>query len=355
MDPTRLIPNALPIPVEWGWFYLFQVLTFIVHILVMNVMLGASIIALVHHLHGKADTQGLTKTISIKLPFTIAFAVNFGVAPLLFMQILYGQFLYSSSVLMAVYWIGVVGLVIAAYGSAYIYDFGYATLGNLRTFFIAVTTLCLLVTAFIFTNNMTLMLSPERWAAYFDNPWGTLLNLGDPTVLPRYLHIVASSTALAGLALAIFYSRKVNVDPGAQRWVRHGVNWYAFSTMVQMALGLWFLSALPEPVKHLLLGDSLPHTLIFAVSASLGIFSISNALRYNVGTTAILSLTTITLMILLRDMVRDAYLAPYFQVSDRVVTGEYLPLVIFILTLAAGLCVIAWMLRAAARDSEVRS
>ena len=53
-----------------------------------------------------------------------------------------------------------------------------------------------------------------------------------------------------GLALALFYTRKVKTDPGAQRWIRHGVNWYAFSTMVQMALGLWFLSALPEPVKH---------------------------------------------------------------------------------------------------------
>ena len=355
MDPTRLIPHALPIPVEWGWFYLFQVLTFIVHTLVMNVMLGASIIALVHHLRGKAETETLTKSISTKLPFTIAFAVNFGVAPLLFMQILYGQFLYTSSVLMAVYWLGVVGLVIAAYGSAYIYDFRYASLGGLRTVFIAVTTLCLLFTAFIFTNNMTLMLSPASWTTYFENPWGTLLNLSDPTVLPRYLHIVASSTALGGLALALFYRRTIKSDPGAQRWVRHGVNWYAFSTMVQMALGLWFLSALPEPVKHLLLGGSLLHTLIFAVSASLGIFSISNALRYNVGTTVVLSLTTITLMILLRDMVRDAYLAPYFQVNDRVVTGEYLPLVLFVLTLAAGLCVVAWMLRAAAKDSEVRS
>ncbi len=355
MDPARLIPHAIPIPVEWGWFYLFQVLTFILHILVMNVMLGASIIALVHHLRGKADTEPLTKAISVKLPFTIAFAVNFGVAPLLFMQVLYGQFLYSSSVLMAVYWLGVVGLVIAAYGSAYIYDFRYASLGNLRTVLITLTALCLLATAFIFTNNMTFMLSPASWTSYFENPWGTLLNLGDPTVLPRYLHIVASSTALAGLALALLYSRKVKDDPGAQRWVRHGVNWYAFSTMVQMALGLWFLSTLPEPVKHLLLGGSLPHTLLFAVSASLGIFSISNALRYNVGTTAILSLTTVTLMILLRDMVRDAYLAPYFQVNDRVVTGEYLPLVLFILTLTAGVCVIAWMLRTAAKDSEVRS
>ena len=355
MDPSRLIPEALPIPVEWGWFYLFQMLTFTLHILVMNVMLGASIIALVHHLRGKADSEPLTKSISTKLPFTIAFAVNFGVAPLLFIQVLYGQFIYTSSVLMAVYWLSVVGLVILAYGSAYIYDFSYVSLGRLRTVFIAVTTVCLLSTAFIYTNNMTLMLSPASWTAYFENPWGTLLNVSDPSVLPRYLHFVASSIAVAGLALALFYRFKIKTEPGAQRWVRHGMNWYAYTTVAQMALGLWFLAALPEHVSALLLGDSLPHTLVFATGAILGIFSISNALSYNVGSTAILSLTTIILMLFLRDMVRDAYLAPYFQVSDRVVTGEHLPLVLFILTLAAGLCVVAWMLRTAATDSEVRS
>jgi hypothetical protein len=223
MDPTRLIPQALPIPVDWGWFYLFQVLTFIIHILVMNVMLGAAIIALVHHLRGKRETDPLTKTVSVKLPFTIAFAVNFGVAPLLFMQVLYGQFLYTSSVLMAVYWLAVVGLVIAAYGSAYIYDFRYTSLGGLKTVFIGLTALCLLATAFIFTNNMTLMLSPEAWSEYFDNPGGPILNLSDPTVLPRYLHIVASSTALGGLALALLYSRRKD-DAQSAHWVRHGMN-----------------------------------------------------------------------------------------------------------------------------------
>lgn len=354
MDPTRLIPLSLPIPVEWGWFYLFQVLTFIAHILVMNIMLGASIIALTHHLRARKDTEALTKSISVKLPFTIAFAVNFGVAPLLFMQVLYGQFLYTSSVLMAVYWLAAVGLVILAYGSAYAYNFTYPTAAGLRTFFIAITTICLLAVAFIFTNNMTLMLSPQTWAGYFDNPHGTMLNLNDPTLIPRFLHIVASSTALGGLALALLYRRRTK-DPQAQRWIRHGVNWYAFSTVVQMALGLWFLTALPERVSSLLLGGSLPHTLVFAAGAILGIFSISNALRYNVETTAILSVTTISLMVYLRDMVRDAYLTPYFEVSNRVVTGEYLPLVLFILTLIAAICVATWMLRTAATDSEVRS
>jgi len=354
MDPTRLIPQALPIPVEWGWFYLFQVVTFIIHILIMNVMLGAAIIAFVHHLLGRSDKDSPSKTISKKLPFTIAFAVNFGVAPLLFIQVLYGQFLYTSSVLMAAFWLGVVGLVIIAYASAYYYDFRYDALGGMKTVFIGLSVSCLLAVAFIFTNNMTLMLNPETWTGYFEKSGGTMLNLGDPTLVPRFLHIVASSIALGGLGLALLHSRRKD-DPQASRWLRHGMNWYAFATMVQMALGLWFLTALPERVSSLLLGGSLPHTLIFAAGASLGIFSISNALRYNVRTSTVLSLTTISLMLYLRDMVRDAYLAPYFNVSDRVVTGQYLPLALFILTLAAGIGITIWMVRTVIKDAEVRS
>jgi hypothetical protein len=354
MDPTRLIPEALPIPVDWGWFYAFQLLTFILHLLVMNVMLGSSIIALVHHLRGRKESEPLTKAISSKLPFTIAFAVNFGVAPLLFIQVLYGQFIYTSSVLMAVFWLSVVALVIVAYGSAYAYDYRHDAGGALRTGLIGLTAACLLATAFIYTNNMTLMLSPETWIAYFENSRGTFLNLADPTVLPRYLHIVVASVAVAGLALTLLWTFRKG-DPRSERWIRHGMHWYAFATMSQMALGLWFLTALPEHVTKLILGGSVLYTTVFALGAILGIASIPAALQYRVAATAKLAVVTIILMVWLRDLVRDAYLNPYFDVGDRVVTGEYLPLVLFIATLAIGLAAVAWMLRTASTDTEVRS
>ena len=356
MDPKILIPQAIPIPVEWGWFYLFQVLTFIAHMLVMNVMLGLSIIALVHHLRGKAETEPLTFDVAQKLPFTIAIAVNFGVAPLLFLQVLYGQFLYSSSVLMAVFWLLVVGLVIVAYGSAYLYDFQYKSLGAMRTFFIGLTALCLLFTAFIFTNNMTLMLSPEHWTRYFTNPGGTLLNLKDPMVLPRYLHIVVSAIAMGGLFIAIIWYRKRDNHPeAAQKWIRYGTAWYAYPSILQYAMGMWFLTAMPPRVSSLILGGSMLHTLVFALGAIIGLYSIATALQQRIKLTSFLAVLTIILMVLLRDLVRSAYLAPHFAMGNREVIGEYLPLVLFVITLVIGLAIIGWMLKAALEVKEVRS
>ncbi len=357
MDPAALIPEALPIPVEWGWFYAFLLLTFIIHLLFMNVMLGSSVIALVHHLRGKAETEPLTVDISRKLPFIVAFTVNFGVAPLLFLQVLYGQFLYTSSVLMAVYWLAVVGLVMLAYVSAYIYDFKYVSLGAPRTVFIAVTAVCLLATAFIYTNNMTLMLNPQVWPEYFNQPGGTILNLGDPTLIPRYLHFVVASLAVAGLFLALLWQRKATQgEPDAQRWVTHGMAWFAYSTMVQVAVGIWFLVALPQHILLLFMGGSVLHTSVLLVGVSLAVLSVITAMRQKVYLTTGLLITTVTVMVFQRDLLRDAYLSPYFVISDRVVTHEQLPLILFIGTLVLGLGAIAWMLKQAAMaGKEVRS
>jgi len=164
MDPSRLIPAPDTIPVPWGWFQFLLLLTFVLHLLFINTMLGTGIIAVVYHLKTAKNESSLTAGIARKLPYSIAFAVNMGIAPLLFLQVIYWHFFYVSSVLMAVYWISIIVLLLVAYYSAYIYDFKYASLGSARAVFIGVTVLILLFIAFLFTNNLTLMLThSEGW------------------------------------------------------------------------------------------------------------------------------------------------------------------------------------------------
>ena len=83
MTTNDLIPVADAIPVDWRWLYFFLVLTFVLHLLFMNAMLGSAIMAFVSELREK--NAGPSKDISTKLPYTIAFTVNLGVAsPALF-------------------------------------------------------------------------------------------------------------------------------------------------------------------------------------------------------------------------------------------------------------------------------
>ena len=79
------------------------IFTFFIHMILMNFILGGSLLTVWDMLRGK-----LEKKASGSIPTLMALTVNFGVPPLLFVQVLYGHFFYSSSVMMAVPWILVI-------------------------------------------------------------------------------------------------------------------------------------------------------------------------------------------------------------------------------------------------------
>ncbi len=120
----------------------------------------------------------------------MALTVNFGVPPLLFVQVLYGHLFYSSSVMLAVPWILVIPILILAYYGAYIFVKKADKAPVWSKGALVFTSLFLLYIAFVFVNNNTLAIQPDRWGIYFENPGGWNLNLGEPTLWPRYLHFV---------------------------------------------------------------------------------------------------------------------------------------------------------------------
>jgi len=348
MNPADLIPTPDAIPVPWGWFYVLLIVTFLLHILVMNAMLGGGIIALFSSLQGGEDNTLLSKEFSYKWPYTIAFAVNMGVAPLLFVQVLYGHFIYSSSVLMAVWWFSIIGMLILAYYSAYIFDFKFDSLGNTRIFLLEFSVLILLIIAFFFTNNMTLMLEPQRWAAYFSNAGGTLLNVTDPTVLPRYLHFVIGAIAVAGLYLALighFNLRKSTIDRQVLR--ARGMKFFTLATALQILFGIWFLLALPRPVMMAFMGGSAYGTGLLTLGIILALTALYLGHKRTLIPAAVNTLILLVVMILMRDLARVLYLKPYFQMSDLAVKPEYSPLIFFLVVFVAGLAMIAYMLKLA--------
>ncbi|WP_028585912.1 hypothetical protein [Desulfogranum mediterraneum] len=346
MDPATLIPTPDVIPVHWGWFQLLLLVTFFMHILLMNVMVGTAFIAAVSHFYRDGGSSPATTAISEKLPFAIAFAVNFGVAPLLFLQVLYGHFIYTSSILMAVFWLWIIAMVIAAYYLAYIYKYKYLQLNKGRAILTGLITLLLLLVGFLFSNNITMMLQPETWARYLERPNGLLLNLADPSLWPRYLHFMCSAVAVGGMAIALFFSYKRHKgESGLQPWIRYGCSWFGYATFANFWIGAWFAGSLP---RGLITMDSANGVflLIFLISAIItAVFAVVLALREQVLPACSALLGTLALMVLVRDRLRSAYLQPWFAPDELTVQASYSPLIIFLLFFVFGIALIVWMLR----------
>ncbi|WP_319526383.1 hypothetical protein [uncultured Desulfosarcina sp.] len=349
MTTNDLIPVADAIPVDWRWLYFFLVLTFVLHLLFMNAMLGSAIMAFVGELREKNAGPG--RDISTKLPYTIAFTVNLGVAPLLFLQVLYGQFIYVSSVLMAGFWLAVIGLIIMLYYSAYIYDFRFEKMPAARTFFIGLTVLLGLIVAFLFTNNMTFMLRTETWQEYFGNRSGTLLNLKDPTLLPRYLHFAVASVAVGGLFQAILAKQRKAL-PYREKRMNQGMRWFTTATVVQILIGFWFLISLPIEVMLSFMGGAVPNTVVFVLGLVGAVVSLAFGFTRRVWPTTVATVVTVVLMAIVRDLVRGEFLKPVFHPSDLKVVAQYSPMIVFLIALVLGLGLVAYMLYLAANSGK---
>ena len=353
MDPVSLIPVADAIPVHWFWLHLLLTVTTFLHFVAMNIMLGTGFIAFSLPFWRGDDVMPLNAHIAKTLPYSIAFTINLGVAPLLFLQVLYGQFFYTSSILMGVYWLSIFGILIVSYYAAYAYRLADDRTGMGRLY-IAAAVLLLLAVSFLFSNNVSIMQMPEVWTSYFSDRTGWLLNFSDPVLLPRYLHFMASAVAIGGLAIALYFEilkRRGATD--GDEWIKLGCNWFTYATIINFGIGFWFLGALPEAAYNpATLGGKIFFVMMIGSVATI-IPSVAYAQTGRIISATAWALVTVLLMTLARDILRLTYLKPYFSLSDLPYVPQYSPFILFLLAFLGGIYLVGWMLKLVWNSKEV--
>ncbi|WP_432735232.1 hypothetical protein [Maridesulfovibrio sp. FT414] len=338
MDPSSLIPEAIGISVPPVWPVTLSIITFSVHLLLMNAVFGGTAIVFIHSLSGGSE---ISRNLSRKLPTLLALAINAGVPPLLFLQAVYGQFSYVSSILMAVFWLAVIGALISGYYGLYYHNYRYEKLGSSGRRYIMLAVLSMIsYIGFMLSNKMTLMLRPEVWPQYFSDPNGFILNLGDPVLIPRFMHFVISAFAVGGLVVAVTGYRN-----GTQSFIDCGMKWFYRSTLVNIFMGLWFLVALPKDVMRIFMGQNMTATVLLAVGLAATLVMLHSGFTRNVRVAVLSTVTIVPVMATMRHLVRQQYLSPYFTLDTAPVSGQWQPLMLFVGAIAVGCCCILYMIR----------
>ena len=344
MNPVPGIPFPDSIPAPPWVFHILEVFLFTIHLLFINIVLGGSIISFFSRLRNATSPGPLAEPLRRKLPVLFALAINVGVAPLLFVQVLYGNFFYTSSILMGRFWIMIVPGVIIAYYAAYVHS--RTSTPTLGTIAIGITSAIALYVAFMFVNNMLMMMQPERWVGYFGHRAGTLLSTGDRTLMPRYLHFLTASIAIAALFSAGVWNDRMkrgNLEAGEN--VRRSLFIFGTATAIESTIGLWFLTSLKQECMMQFLGGDLVSTIILAVGLLCGIGSIGTAFMGNYRPTVIMAALTVAAMILTRDKLRTLYLQGTFDTASLQISEQHDVLVLFLLVLGFGLAAVIWMLK----------
>lgn len=341
-----LVPIPDQLPMARGYFDAFLLLTFPIHLLFMNAMIGTALIAFWSHLRKDPVSERLAYQLAKALPLLIAFTINFGVAPLLFAQVNFGHFLYSSSVIIGVFWLAVIPVLLTVYYGAYVYDFKFWSLGRKGLPILAGAIALMGCIAFVFSSNMTLMLVPETWQAYFTHSGGAYLNINEPTLFPRYIHMMIGASAVGSLAVACLSRLWVKKDPEvAALGLSVGMRFFFVATCAQLVAGIWFLLSLPVDIMKIFMGRSPLASAVFIVALVVVTVVLITAWKKKLAVTAGLTVVLVYLMSFMRAFVREGYLVKTYVTKIVETNQDYSPLILFIVTLAIGLVLIAWMIK----------
>jgi len=351
MVPDVVIPRPDTLQVGWGWFQILLSLTFVVHLLLMNALFGGAVVSFLGGLRKRGAGSTAAQDTSRKVPTLVALTVNAGVAPLLFLQVLYGHLFYTSSVVMAGWWFAIIPLLIigyyAAYGAALKYN------SPLRPLWSLLVVLILAFIAFMFVNNNTMALTPGAWGRWFEASDGSLLNLGEPTLWARWLHMLIGAVAVGGLFVALIHERKVRAgDAGAAAARDWALPFFTHGSLAEMATGIWWLIVLPEDVMRQFMGGSIVASILLPLGVLLGVYAVVMGFQKKVYAATIFTVATVLVMALMREVVRFAYLDGVFHPGDLAVDPQISPLILFLAMLAVGIVCVVTMLKLAARAGK---
>ena len=363
MNPFPFV-DPIPLPAPVWLFKALHLLTLSLHFVAMQTFLGRLFLAVLFHVTGASNVlrKGAGAALARRLPILITFVINLGVPPLLFTQVLYGPFLYTSSELIGLYWFAVIFLVMGTYWL--LYRFADASdKGRCAWWMGALAWVMVLFISKIYSTNMTLMLRPEVWPAmYAASPGGAHFPPHDPTFLPRWAFMLTGAFWVAGFWLIWIAGRKTTELSLGRYLAGFGGRLAAVMIVAQVGLFYAVLSAQPAVVRDgiaaslWLKGAAVAWcagaVLVFVFSAWA---AATKTCSYAAGYIALLlAVVTLAAWAILRDGIRDLTLASKgFDVWQQTVVTNWNVVGWFVLTLVLGLVALGWLLYVMMRAKPV--
>jgi hypothetical protein len=365
MNPGDFIApsNPMGFPEPYWFLVLFKVLGFILHTCFMNLWYAGPLLALILWVRGD-HSRIMANRLMNKMPIIIAYGVNFGIVPLLFVQVAYYKVFYPSTILMAWPWVTIILLLTVAYYGIYI----YATALKNKQFDIAswkraagwISALFFIIIGFIFANEFSLMTNIGNWKSIWLSGniagavYGNALNITDPTLWPRWLMMfglaITTTSAFFAIDTGLFASKE---NDDYKKWAAGFVfkpyligiiwfvlagSWYVFGTWQADIRNVMFSG--PAMILTVLtaLCMGLPWLLMF-IARKRGI-GFGMALSIGLAQFGVIALNAIS-----RQIVQNAEIGRYFDITNEPVRTQWSPLILFLVAFVVGVGLVIWMIR----------
>jgi len=340
---------SMAIPGPYWLFTILHWLTFSLHLIAMNVLFGGLLVLLIFR---SSPARGRIFPVFTKFfPTVMAATITLGIAPLLFLQVIYGRFFYSASIVAGWNWLLIIPVVLVVYYLLYLVSLKPNLTDGTRGKILILAAIGFVYVSYTLSLLLDLTEKPDLWASlYLASGGGFIISPDFLEVLFRWLHMIAGALAVAGIFIQVFslHNKNFKDDRGLQKF---GARVFLHGVILATLFGLTYLftwdvatikAFLKSPGLHALIGA----IILNVVALILNFRSVvSKRPQLKIWTIAFLVFAGVFCMVIARHALRLVYLERHFDPAVLSINPQWSVFLMFLLTFVAGLVTLFWMIR----------
>jgi hypothetical protein len=312
-----------------------HVLTLTLHFVAMNFLLGGVIIVLHAGLRKRWDDPTLLKFVRL-FPAAMAATVTLGVAPLLFLQLVYHRQVYSAAIVSGWFWLMIITAVIIAYYALYRAALKGERTGKISLAALVLALVGLLYVSIVYSSVFSMAESPKLiHELYSKDQSGLVFNPAAGDFILRWLHMVLGAVTVGGFFVGMLGRN----EPATYQT---GKQYFVVGMVLASMAGMAYLLSL-LPILAAFMKTPAIWALTVAILLSLG--SLHFFFKKNFCVSGTMLFVSMLGMVYARHEVRLLKLADQFEPSSLRVAPQWGPFVMFLICFVIALVVVGYMLR----------
>ncbi len=309
-----------------------HILTLTLHFAAMNFVFGGIVVILLGRINDRWNNPAVQKLIKL-FPTAMAATVTLGVAPLLFVQMVFPKQIYSASIVSGWFWLAIFGVAMLAY--YFLYGAAFTKKLGRQALYLILAFVGLVYISFIYSATFALTENPGLIKMlYAAGQSGLIINPDVGSYLFRWIHMI-----LGAITVGAFFVGWIGRDN--EEVLKAGKVFYLWGMVSAMVLGFVYLFTFGDFMLPFMRSPGI-WWMTASLILSLGslYFFFKQKFLFS-GTMLFVSLLG---MIATRHYARLVHLADYYRPEELTVKPEWGVFFIFLVSFLVMLAVIWYML-----------
>lgn len=314
---------------------ILHIVTLTLHLIAMNFLFGSLLTILFAKINDKWNDPTVKKLVNL-FPNLMAATVSLGVAPLLFVQLVYSKQIYTASIVSGWLWLMIFMVAMLSYYLLYSASFSKLPGKGNRLVYLSLAVSGFFYISFVYSSVFSMAEFPDVYKTlYASNQSGLALNTEIGAYIFRWLHMV-----LGAITVGSFFVSWLGKDN--QPLYEAVKKIFIFGMIATMVIGFVYLVTLGEMMLQLMRSPAI-WLITAGLILSLGALHFYTKKKFN--TAALMLFPSMLFMIITRHLLRLMRLEETFDPATIPVSTNWPVFIIFLVCFLFAIGIIWYMFK----------